>query len=47
MRVNFLERLRDEKTFKNIKELADQITQDIQEARGIFERLGVNKRIGY
>jgi riboflavin kinase/FMN adenylyltransferase len=46
MRVNFLERLRDEKTFKNIKELADQIAQDIQQAKGLFERLGVNERIG-
>jgi riboflavin kinase/FMN adenylyltransferase len=47
MRVNFLERLRDEKTFKNIKELADQIAQDIQQAKMLFERLGVNERIGF
>ncbi len=46
IRVNFLERLRDEKSFKNIKELSDQIARDVQQAREIFERSGVNERIG-
>ncbi len=37
IRVNFIERLRDEKTFKSIKDLADQINKDILRARELFK----------
>jgi riboflavin kinase/FMN adenylyltransferase len=33
MRVNFLQRLRDEKTFDSIGALSDQIAQDVEQAR--------------
>ena len=36
IKVNFLQRLRDEKSFDNIKELSDQIAQDIRQARKLF-----------
>ncbi len=36
IKVNFLQRLRDEKPFKTIKELSDQIAQDIRQARKLF-----------
>ncbi len=39
IRINFIERLRDEKTFKTIKDLADQISQDIIQAKKIFKIL--------
>lgn len=37
MRVNFIERLRDEKTFDSPKDLADQISRDIQLAKEKFQ----------
>ncbi|MGD2127293.1 MAG: bifunctional riboflavin kinase/FAD synthetase [Desulfobacteraceae bacterium] len=37
IKVNFLERLRDEKSFDNVKALSDQIAQDIERARKLFE----------
>lgn len=39
IRIVFLERLRDEKTFKSPKDLSDQITRDIQSAAGSFKHL--------
>jgi len=36
IKVDFLEWLRDEKTFKSPKELADQICKDIVQARELF-----------
>jgi riboflavin kinase/FMN adenylyltransferase len=36
IRINFIERLRDEKTFKSVGDLAAQIEQDIIRARAIF-----------
>lgn len=36
IKVNFLKRLRDEKSFKTIKELSDQIAQDIRQAKKLF-----------
>lgn len=36
IRINFLLRIRDEKTFGSVEELADQITSDIQQARQFF-----------
>jgi len=36
IKVNFIQRLRDEKTFRNAKELSDQIAQDIKQARKLF-----------
>jgi riboflavin kinase/FMN adenylyltransferase len=36
IRVNFIQRLRDEKRFSGVRELSDQIDRDIQEARRIF-----------
>jgi riboflavin kinase/FMN adenylyltransferase len=33
IKVKFVQRLRDEKTFKDVKELSDRITQDIEQAR--------------
>lgn len=37
IKVNFIQRLRDEKAFKNAKELSDQIAQDIQLTRELFK----------
>jgi riboflavin kinase/FMN adenylyltransferase len=39
IRVDFIERIRDEKAFDSPKELADQIAKDVAQAKGIFERL--------
>ena len=39
IRVNFIERLRDEKTFKSVEELADQIGRDVEMARSMFETI--------
>lgn len=39
IRVNFIERLRDEIKFKSINALADQIRMDIEHARRILKRL--------
>lgn len=36
IRINFLQRLRDEKTFNSVKELADQIAEDIRVAKELF-----------
>jgi riboflavin kinase/FMN adenylyltransferase len=36
IRINFLQRLRDEKTFKSIKELSEQIAEDIRVAKELF-----------
>ena len=36
IRINFIQRLRNEKTFSSIKELADQIAEDIRVARELF-----------
>jgi len=36
IRINFLQRLRDEKTFKSVKELSDQIAEDIRIAKEVF-----------
>lgn len=36
IRINFLYRLRDEKTFGSLEDLADQIASDIQQARQFF-----------
>ena len=37
IRINFIERLRDEKTYDSIDELSLQIKKDISRARGIFK----------
>ena len=42
IKVNFLHFLRDEKTFKSIQELSDQIAQDIQQARELFRIHGAD-----
>ncbi len=39
IRIDFLERLRDEKAFGGFEELKEQIDRDIQRARGAFEDL--------
>ena len=39
IRVNFIERLRDEKTFRSVEELADQIGRDVEMARSMFETI--------
>ncbi|MGD8387772.1 MAG: bifunctional riboflavin kinase/FAD synthetase [Desulfobacteraceae bacterium] len=36
IRIEFLERLRNEKAFKSVQELADQIGRDIEQARAVF-----------
>ena len=36
IRVSFIQRLRDEKTFSGVEELTDQIAKDIQQARALF-----------
>jgi riboflavin kinase/FMN adenylyltransferase len=38
IRINFIERLRDEKTFDSPKDLADQIDRDIHRAKETFKR---------
>jgi riboflavin kinase / FMN adenylyltransferase len=37
IKLTFLHRLRDEKAFKNVQELTDQISQDIRDAKERFE----------
>lgn len=37
IKVNFIQRLRDEKTYRSAKELADQIAQDILKAKELFK----------
>ena len=37
IRINFIERLRDEKTFKTVENLAAQIGKDVVRARGLLE----------
>jgi len=37
IRINFIQRLRDEKTFGSVDELTEQIDQDVQRAREIFK----------
>jgi len=37
IKLTFLHRLRDEKVFKNVQELTDQISQDIRDAKQWFE----------
>ena len=39
IRVNFIERLRDEKTFKSVDELAAQIRKDTIRARELFKQM--------
>jgi riboflavin kinase/FMN adenylyltransferase len=39
IRVNFIERLRDEKTFKSVDELAEQIKKDTIRARELFKQM--------
>jgi riboflavin kinase/FMN adenylyltransferase len=36
IKVHFIKRLRDEKAFKNLEELSDQIAHDIAQAREVF-----------
>ncbi len=36
IRINFLSRLRDEKTFRHVQELVDEIGKDIEKARTVF-----------
>ena len=42
IRVNFIERLRDEKTFKSVDELAEQIKKDTIRARELFKQMNGN-----
>ena len=39
IKVKFIQRLRDEKTFGDVKELSDRITQDIEQARKLMQTL--------
>ena len=39
IKVNFIQRLRDEKTYSSVRDLADQIARDVERARKIFETL--------
>jgi riboflavin kinase/FMN adenylyltransferase len=39
IRVNFIQRLRDEKNFETVGDLADQIGQDVKHARTLFKSL--------
>ena len=41
IRVNFIQRLRDEEKFDSIQALADQIRRDIEQARGILSGAAV------
>ena len=38
IKIDFIERLRDEKTFDTVKDLADQIGRDILRARDLFQK---------
>ena len=37
IRVNFIKRLRDEKTYGSVEELADQIALDVRQAKELFK----------
>ncbi|MBN1831367.1 MAG: bifunctional riboflavin kinase/FAD synthetase [Deltaproteobacteria bacterium] len=37
--IKFIQRIRDEKTFRDVKELSDRITQDIEQARTLKQTL--------
>ncbi len=37
IRINFIKRLRDEKTYGSVEELADQIALDVQQAKELFK----------
>ena len=39
IRVNFIQRLRDEKNFETVEDLSDQIGQDVKDARELFKSL--------
>ncbi|MFO7785804.1 MAG: bifunctional riboflavin kinase/FAD synthetase [Thermodesulfobacteriota bacterium] len=39
IRIDFLERLRDERAFRSVNDLSDQIARDIQRAAAVFEGL--------
>jgi riboflavin kinase/FMN adenylyltransferase len=39
IRVNFIQRLRDEKAFKRVEDLAEQIGEDVRRAREIFKEI--------
>ncbi len=39
IKIKFVKRLRDEKTFGDVKELSDQIARDIEQARELFQNL--------
>ncbi len=39
IKVKFIQRLRNEKTFSDVKELSDRITQDIEQARKLMQTL--------
>jgi riboflavin kinase/FMN adenylyltransferase len=41
IRVDFIQRIRDEQAFDSPKELADQIGRDVVQARAIFDGLGL------
>jgi len=46
IKINFLYRLRDEKTFGSVEELSDQIALDIQHAKGLFGIGNTARQIG-
>ena len=46
IRISFLERLRDEKAFRGIEELAEQIGRDTENARNIFKARAGEDRVG-
>jgi riboflavin kinase/FMN adenylyltransferase len=37
IKIKFVKRLRDEETFGDVKELSDQITRDIEQARELLQ----------
>ena len=39
IKIRFIQRLRDEKTFSDVKELSEQITQDVEQARELMQIL--------
>jgi riboflavin kinase / FMN adenylyltransferase len=43
IRVNFIERLRDEKTFASIEDLSEQIRKDVLRSRELFSKLNGSK----
>lgn len=46
IKINFLYRLRDERTFGSVEELSDQIALDIQHAKGLFGIGNTARQIG-